>query len=124
MKDGPKNRLRAQDIHRIVDVVNKQTEVPKYSRMVSVEEIERNAFNLNIPRYIDSQEPEDLQDIEGHVKGGIPEWDINALESYWTVCPSLRQSLFEQLRPGYVKLALTKVGSSSQSTSIRNSPRS
>ncbi len=108
MKDGPKNRLRAQDIHRIVDVFNKQIEVPKYSRMVSFEEIERNDFNLNLPRYIDSQEPEDLQDIEGHLKGGIPERDIDALESYWKVCPALRQSLFEPLRPGYVKLAVEK----------------
>lgn len=108
MKDGPKNRLRAQDIHRIVDVFNKQIEVPKYSRMVSFEEIERNDFNLNLPRYIDSQEPEDLQDIEGHLKGGIPERDIDALESYWKVCPALRQSLFVPLRPGYVKLAVEK----------------
>ena len=62
MKDGPKNRLRAQDIHKIVDVFNKRLEVPKYSRMVSVDEIEKNAFNLNLPRYIDSQTPEDIQD--------------------------------------------------------------
>ena len=55
MKDGPKNRLRAQDIHKIVDVFNRRLEVPKYSRMVSVEEIEKNEFNLNLPRYIDSQ---------------------------------------------------------------------
>ena len=73
MKDGPKNRLRAQDIHRIVDVFNRRLEVPKYSRMVSVEEIEKNDFNLNLPRYIDSQQAEDMQDIEGHLKGGIPE---------------------------------------------------
>ena len=72
MKDGPKNRLRAQDIHRIVYVVNKQTEVPKYSRMVSVEEIERNGSTLNIPRYIDSQEPENLEDIEGPREGRHP----------------------------------------------------
>jgi hypothetical protein len=68
MKDGPKNRLRAQDIHKIVDVFNKRLEVPKYARMVPVEEIEKNEFNLNLPRYIDSQTPEDLQDIEGHLK--------------------------------------------------------
>jgi len=58
MKDGPKNRLRSQDIHKIVDVFNKCQEVPKYSRMVSVEEIEKNEFNLNLPRYIDSKTPD------------------------------------------------------------------
>ena len=72
MKDGPKNRLRAQDIHRIVDVFNRRLEVPKYSRMVSVEEIEKNDFNLNIPRYIDSQQAEDVQDIAGHLQGRHP----------------------------------------------------
>jgi type I restriction enzyme M protein len=80
LKDGNKNRLRAMDIHKIVDVFNKRLEVPKYSRMVGVEEIEKNEFNLNLPRYIDSQEPEDIQDIEGHLRGGIPVADIDALQ--------------------------------------------
>ncbi|MDR3725964.1 MAG: type I restriction-modification system subunit M [Terracidiphilus sp.] len=108
MKDGPKNRLRAQDIHRIVDVFNRQLEVPRYSRMVALAEIEKNDFNLNLPRYIDSQTPEDLQDIEGHLKGGIPVADVDALERYWKVCPQLRQSLFRPNRTGYVDLAVEK----------------
>src|SRR5437867_13187091 len=108
MKDGPKNRLRAQDMHKIVDVFNKRLEVPKYSRMVSVDEIEKNDFNLNIPRYIDSQQPEDLQDIEGHLRGGIPVADIDALQGYWAVCPGLRETLFKPNRPGYLDLAVDK----------------
>src|SRR5205823_1155047 len=108
MKDGPKNRLRAQDIHKIVDVFNKRLEVPRYSRMVSVDEIEKNEFNLNLPRYIDSQTPEDIQDIEGHLKGGIPAADVDALEPYWRVCPQLRQTLFKTNRPGYFDLAIDK----------------
>ena len=99
MKDGPKNRLRAQDIHKIVDVFNKRLEVNKYSRMVSIDEIERNEFNLNLPRYIDSQMPEDIQDIEGHLKGGIPEADVEALKKYWEVCPTLpREAVQEKSR--------------------------
>ena len=108
MKDGPKNRLRAQDIHKIVDVFNKHLEVPKYARMVSFEEIEKNDFNLNLPRYIDSQTPEDIQDIEGHLKGGIPAADVDALQRYWAVCPQLRQVLFKADRPGYLDLAVDK----------------
>lgn len=108
MKDGPKNRLRAQDIHQIVDVFNKHLDVPKYSRMVSVDEIEKNEFNLNLPRYIDSQQAEDLQDIEGHLKGGIPRADVEALQRYWDVCPKLRQALFKANRPGYLDLAVEK----------------
>ena len=94
IKDGNKNRLRDMDIHQIVDVFNKQTEVEKYSRIVPFAEIEKNEFNLNIPRYIDSAEPEDLQDIEAHLHGDIPKVDIEALQGYWDVFPSLKKSLF------------------------------
>jgi type I restriction enzyme M protein len=108
MKDGPKNRLREMDIHRIVDVYINRREVPKYARMVPFEKIEKNDFNLNLPRYIDSQTPDDLQDIEGHLRGGIPVADIDALEQYWEVCPGLRQTLFKKSRKGYVRLAVEK----------------
>ena len=87
VKDGNKNRLRSQDIHKIVDVFTRQARSTEYSRMVPLAEIEKNDFNLNIPRYIDSSEPEDLQDIEAHLKGGIPVRDVDALEAYWRSCP-------------------------------------
>lgn len=104
IKDGNKNRLRAQDIHKIVDVFNRQVELPRYSRMVPVSEIASpaNDYNLNLPRYIDSSEPEDLHDLDAHLNGGIPNRDIDALDAYWTVFPSLRASLFKgNGRPGY-----------------------
>ncbi len=68
IKDGPKNRLRSQDIHKIVDAFTKLADLPGYSRMVAFDEIEGHGFNLNLPRYIDSQKVEDRQDIEGHVR--------------------------------------------------------
>lgn len=102
IKDGNKNRLRAQDIHRIVDTFVRQQEVPKYARMVPLADIEGNDFNLNLPRYIDSSEPEDLQDIEAHLLGGIPEADIDGLAPYWKVLPGVRAELFAAAsRPGY-----------------------
>jgi len=94
IKDGNKNRLRAQDIHKIVDTFTKQIELAKYSRMVAVAEIEANDFNLNLPRYIDSSEVEDLQDIDAHLNGGIPDADIDALANYWDVFPDVRGELF------------------------------
>ena len=106
-KDGPKNRLREQDIHRIVDVFTKQADVSRYARLVALDEIAdpKNDFNLNLPRYIDSTEPEDLQDIDGHLRGGIPEGDLDALSAYWKVLPSVRGVLFESAgRPGYARL--------------------
>jgi len=107
IKDGNKNRLRAQDIHKIVDVFTRQIEIARYSRMVPLAEISdpKNDFNLNLPRYIDSTEPEDLQDIDGHLRGGIPNRDIDALERYWQVFPSVRDALFAPAdRPGYTRL--------------------
>ncbi|EJE4695790.1 type I restriction-modification system subunit M [Vibrio parahaemolyticus] len=101
MKDGNKNRLRSQDIHKVVDVFTNQLVLPRYSRMVPLSEIAENEYNLNIPRYIDSSEPEDLHDLSAHLKGGIPNADIDALERFWKVLPSIRQTLFEDDRPGY-----------------------
>ncbi len=110
IKDGNKNRLRAQDIHKIVDTFTRQVETPRYSRMVRRDEIgdPKNDFNLNLPRYIDSTEPEDIQDIDAHLRGGIPDRDIDALERYWQVFPSVRTALFKKAdRPGYCQLKIT-----------------
>ena len=104
LKDGNKNRLRAQDIHKIVSVFNEQTELPRYSRMVPISEIAdaANDYNLNIPRYIDASEPEDLHDLGAHLNGGIPDRDIDALNDYWQVFPTLRNALFKANgRPSY-----------------------
>ncbi len=107
MKDGNKNRLRSQDIHKIVDVFTKQLELPRLSRTVPLSEIVSNDYNLNIPRYIDASEPEDLHDLSAHLQGGIPQRDIDALEHYWQVFPSIRATLFAPLedskRRGYSK---------------------
>lgn len=112
-KDGPKNRLRERDVHRIVDTFTRLDESdPRYARMVPLEEIAdpKNNFNLNLPRYIDSSEPEDLQDIDAHLNGGIPERDIDdpiRLNPYWKILPGLRASLFESAgRPGYCQLTV------------------
>jgi type I restriction enzyme M protein len=108
IKDGNKNRLRSQDIHKIVDVFNKQNEVERYSRMVPLHEIvdPKNDYNLNIPRYIDSSEPDDIQDLHAHLHGGIPDRDLDALSGYWEAFPSLRATLFKPNRPGYSDLAV------------------
>ncbi len=106
-KDGPKNRLREQDIHKVVDVFTRQVELPRYSRLVPVAEIAdaRNDYNLNLPRYIDSTEPEDLHDIDAHLNGGIPNRDVDGLDRYWQVMPGVRDALFESAgRDGYCRL--------------------
>lgn len=104
MKDGNKNRLRSQDIHKIVDVFNSQVTLDGYSRMIQLDEIIDNDYNLNIPRYIDASIDEDQHDLTAHLKGGIPVTDIDSLESYWQVLPNLRKTLFSEMahsREGY-----------------------
>ena len=121
-KDGNKNRLRAQDIHRIVDVFNTQTEASRYSRMVPVSEIAdpANDYNLNIPRYVDPSEPEDLHDLDAHLNGGIPDRDLDALGNWWEVFPSLRRTLFESAgRDGYSRL---RADASAVDAAIRDHP--
>lgn len=106
MKDGAKNRLREQDIRRIVDVWQSQRDVPHFARFVPMEEIERNDYNLNIPRYVSAPDTEILQDIDAHLYGGLPKHDIDQLATYWDVCPSLRSDLFSEhpTREGYYLL--------------------
>lgn len=103
IKDGSKNRLREQDIHKIVTTFLKQEELPKYSRFVTNEEIEANDYNLNIPRYIDTQEEEDIQDIKAHLEWWIPKVDIEKFENYWKEFPTLKSCLFEPINSDYVK---------------------
>ena len=107
IKDGNKNRLRHQDIHKIVDVFNKELIIEGYSRKVKIKTIVANEYNLNIPRYIDSSEAEDLHDLSAHLKGGIPKRDIDALQNYWDVLPNVRASLFEKDREGYGRCLVT-----------------
>ena len=108
VKDGNKNRLREQDIRKIVDAFRGNMEIPKYSRFVENDEIVKNEYNLNIPRYIDTTEEEDIQDIEAHLLGGIPYADIDALKEYWNICPTLKNMLFKANgRKGYSDLSVS-----------------
>ncbi len=111
IKEGPKNRLREQDIHKIVDVFNGQKEIDKFSHFVPLSVIKdpKNDYNLNISRYIDSQETEDIQDIEAHLLGDIPNRDIDNLKAYWTVYPNMRKELFSKSkRKNYCMLKIDR----------------
>src|SRR5690606_1823190 len=120
IKDGPKNRLRERDIHKIIDAFTREQLIPGYSRLVPFDEITRNDFNLNIPRYIDDSDPEDLQDITAHLHGGVPERDIDALGDFWAIMPTLRATIFgPNPRPGY---ADPLVAPDQVRSTIRNHP--
>ena len=110
VKDGNKNRLREQDIYRIVTTFNEQDVADeKYARFVLNQEIKiKNDYNLNISRYINSAEEEDLQNIRAHIHGGIPEIDIESLNKYWDVFPRLKESLVKEYNDGFYSLKVTK----------------
>lgn len=94
-KDGNKNRLREQDIEKIVQTFTNQLEISGYSRFIKYEEVfEQNAGNLNVPRYIQKIDDTLPQNIAAHLKGGIPGTDIESLKRLWDISPALKQEIF------------------------------
>ena len=102
-KEGKNNKLRASDIRRIADTVRERRTTPKYSRVVSREEIRANDYNLNIPRYVDSSEATESYDIYASMFGGIPEDELGSFDQFWRVFPSLKEELFTG-KNGYLSL--------------------
>ncbi|MFV4929129.1 type I restriction-modification system subunit M [Lactobacillus delbrueckii] len=103
VKEGKNNKLRASDIRRIADTVRERRTTPKYSRVVSREEIRANDYNLNIPRYVDSSEETESYDIYATMFGGIPEDELKSFDPFWRVFPSLKNELFTGEK-GYLSL--------------------
>ena len=94
VKDGKQNRLRACDVKKIADTYRERKDIPGYSRVVSRDEIRRNEYNLNIPRYVDGGEAAVKYDIYSTMFGGIPRTEIADLADYWTAFPSLQHDIF------------------------------
>lgn len=95
-KDGNMNRLREQDILRIIDAWDDHLDIPHYARLATWDEIRANDYNLNIPRYITPRDTEVHHDIHCHLAGGLPEADILAMQETWAHCPTLKDALFCQ----------------------------
>lgn len=109
VKEGKNNKLRACDIKRIADTVKERKSIEKFSRVVSIDEIRANDYNLNIPRYVDSSEPSENWDIYATMFGGIPQTELNALKDYWEAFPSLKSALFNNSDSAYCTLAVSDV---------------
>lgn len=94
-KDGNKNRLREQDIEKIVRTFINQEEIEGYSKFVKYSDIlDKNSGNLNVPRYIQQIDDTLPQNIAAHLKGGIPGTDIDSLKKLWSISPALKQKIF------------------------------
>jgi type I restriction enzyme M protein len=104
IKVGKNNKLKASDIKRIADTVVARQTTPKFSKLVSRDQIRENEYNLNIPRYVDSSEPAESWDIYATMFGGIPEKEINALDAFWQAFPALRAALFSATSSDYSAL--------------------
>ncbi|MGB0430626.1 MAG: N-6 DNA methylase, partial [Bacteroidia bacterium] len=105
-KEGKKqNKLRPEDIEKISYVYNNQLQVPKYSRMVGIDELEAEDFNLNIRRYVDNSPPPVKHDVTAHLYGGIPVDEVDDLAPYWKVFKGLRNDLFTSYKDGYLNFA-------------------
>lgn len=104
-KVGKNNKLRASDIKRIVDTVTGRKTIAKYSRVVSRDEVRKNDYNLNIPRYVDSSEKAESWDIYASMYGGVPVSEVEDLAEYWTAFPTMKDSLFSKKNAGYLLFA-------------------
>lgn len=104
VKAGNKNQLLASHIKKITDTVIERKSIDKFSKLVSLEEIRENDYNLNIPRYVDSSEPTESWDIYSLMFGGIPKSEVNSLDKFWAAFPSLKNELFEEENDAYVNL--------------------
>ncbi len=108
-KVGKNNRLRSSDIRRIVDAYIARADLPKFSRKISRDEIRKNEYNLNIPRYVDSSEGAESWDIYASMFGGIPMSEIDALSDYWDAFPGLKETLFTWNDTPYAALAIDDI---------------
>jgi len=70
------NYLRPEDIEKIVTVFDNTLEIPKYSRLVDIKEIEENDFNLNIRRYVDNSPEPEIENVHYHINGCIPKQEL------------------------------------------------
>lgn len=109
VKEGKNNKLRACDIKKIVDVVAHRDSVDHFSKVVSKEEIRKNDYNLNIPRYVDSSEKTESWDIYASMFGGIPAVELDELKDYWKAFSDLKEALFEQTSSNYYKLSVGEI---------------
>lgn len=109
IKEGKNNKLRASDIKRIADTVRDRETIPKFSKVVTRDDIRRNEYNLNIPRYVDSSPNAEKWDIYASMFGGIPVNEIDELKDYWTAFPGLRETLFQKTTEVNAKLKVEDI---------------
>lgn len=103
-KEGKNNKLRACDIKKITDTIINRVSIPKFSKLVSRDEIRANEYNLNIPRYVDSSEQSESWDIYASMFGGIPASEIDEFKEYWFAFPGLKENLLEKINDSYYSL--------------------
>lgn len=111
-KVGKNNVLRACDIKKIVDVVSARADVEKFAKVVSLDEIRGNDYNLNIPRYVDSSDKNERWDIFATMFGGIPLSELADFHEYWAAFPHLKDALFTASGEAHCRLNVADLKSS------------
>jgi len=104
IKVGKQNVLQEKDIAKIVDIYMNKEEEKGYSHLATREEIIKNEYNLNIPRYVEAINVEIPQDVDAHLYGGIPKKNIDELNVLQSLVPEIINSCIEDVRTGYVSL--------------------
>ena len=105
-KEGKnQNSLRPEDIEKITYVYRNKLQVDKYSRLVGIDEIEKEEFNLNIRRYVDNSPPPEPHDVRAHLNGGVPVSEVDAMQFFFSNYKGVRQQLFKKRDEAYCDFA-------------------
>lgn len=109
IKEDKSNKLRARDIKKIVDTYNARLDIPNYSRKVSKQEVRNNEYNLNIPRYVDSNERAESYSLNAIMLGGIPKDEVIEKCPELDVFKSLYNELFKEDSSSLVSLKVNNI---------------
>ena len=114
------NSLRPEDIEKISHVYHEMLEVPAYSRLVPIKELDAEDFNLNIRRYVDNSPPPEPQDVRAHLHGGVPTVEVDALNHWWQNYAGLREVLFNTRKadPTYVDFSPALKGDKTEANTL------
>lgn len=108
-KVGNKNVLRARDVKKILDAVFSRSNIDKFARVISKDEIRANDYNLNIPRYVDASDKVESWDIYASMFGGIPEAELAELQEYWNAFPNIKDALFLSTNDAYCNVKVPDI---------------
>lgn len=90
------NFLRPEDIEKIDTAFTQKLEIPKYSRLIDLQELDENDYNLNIRRYVDNTPEPEPEDVKAHLLGGVPKSEVASQEVFYKKFAIDKDAFFQE----------------------------